>query len=283
MNETCEYYSELINLSLDGCATEEQTAALEKHILNCNECYERLIDYQIMTKCIEELRTNPPKDLHSNIMEAIEEADENNELVQSPPAHRSFVRYMPYIAAVVAIVLIFFEKSGLKLMTEDVSLPESTGQINMSLSISDIEEGYLPNYSESKMLYDSKDEQSVMAADGIPSENDTAKKIITADEIAEIYILKYPDVKFKSMIVARFEDRQQLNNALNLSMFKNLQIDEISEYGITCTVVKNNNGTVKNIVYGLPDAGASAEILSDSKYGWYDKNSDYVAIVMFAE
>lgn len=283
MNENCEYYTELMNLSIDGCATPEQTAELEKHILGCRECYERLIDYQIMTKSIEELKTELPKNLHSNIMAAIEKADENNEFKPKRSAWHSVVRYLPYTAAVAAIVLIFLKNANLTVKVTD-SLNYTSG---VEAEISREGYGLQESYMESKLFSDTAmNDRNVMSVeDGIAYENDAnaENNVITADEIAEIYASEYPESKFAFMVIARFDGERQLDNALNSSMFRGLSIDRLDEYGICCVTVKNNNSSFKDIIYELPSEGASAEILSDSRYEWFKADSVYGTIVLFAE
>lgn len=57
MNQTCKYFSDLINEYLDNTLSDEQTTLLEKHISSCKSCHNELKEVKDTIHSIKNLAT----------------------------------------------------------------------------------------------------------------------------------------------------------------------------------------------------------------------------------
>lgn len=118
----CSKYEEILALYYDGLLDEKEHEALLKHLEDCSECAQRLEDYRIMLHEMENLRVDPPKNLHAHIMDAVRK--------QKAPA-RFWGGFGPFtIAAAIVVVILFslnsiFDLSHMYLFGRDTAASET--------------------------------------------------------------------------------------------------------------------------------------------------------------
>lgn len=154
MNETCKYFSGLINEYIENCLSEEQKTMLEKHLEDCTHCNEELKLTKETLKTIKTLKSlevpECNEDFASNIILKLSKDKPKNTIIKV-----SFLKYAA-ASAVVAVIIgaIAISMHGIKDSQPIAIQPDNNTEISSNVFNEDLELESL-FYDDSSILADS--------------------------------------------------------------------------------------------------------------------------------
>lgn len=289
MNE-CEKNIALISLAVDGMLSDEEMLSLENHIQGCEECRNRLIDYQSMTSTLESLTIDPPDSLHTNIMHAI--GREDCEEKRKAPSYRfSFMTHL--LPAALALIAVLFIAANPEIFKAGTELNDTAIAIQTSSEYADDAAPMQP-VRESAALSDTFGEFTLekmsITADSYRNTTQTdaenTKQVSGNSGIEEKSYTEnnpYLNQMYSFLILAKFEDVYDQQAALTSDLFENCSYEYISEYDSIFVSVSNSSSALSDISLELPSLGASCEVFSDESYDWYDSSAPYGLVILTSQ